>query len=114
VSSLDPPEPALNAKEFRPFKLIRSELLTHDTKRYTFALPTDGQELGLKVASCLYVQGPSNLGKDGVSSDQDATTSYFAFAHTGKAPTRPYTPTSPVKQRGTFNLIVKVGPFYAL
>ena len=51
-----PPSPALDPKEFRSFKLVHKEQLTHDTARYTFALPRASDELGLPVASCLVVQ----------------------------------------------------------
>jgi cytochrome-b5 reductase len=82
------PAPALDAKEFRPFTLLRAEQLTRDTKRYTFALPRENDELGLTVASCLVVRATVD----------------------GKEVVRPYTPTSPVHERGTFELIVKSYP----
>ena len=50
------PNPALNPNEFRSFKLAHKEQLTHDTARYTFALPRASDELGLTIASCLVVQ----------------------------------------------------------
>lgn len=50
------PAPALSPEEFRKFKLIKAEQLTADTKRYTFQLPREHDELGLTVASCLSLQ----------------------------------------------------------
>lgn len=46
---------ALDPKEFRPFKLIEKEQLSHNTARYVFELPK-GEKAGLPVASCLVVR----------------------------------------------------------
>jgi hypothetical protein len=47
---------ALDPNNFKGFKLKRADQLTHDTKRYTFDLEREHQELGLTVASCLVVK----------------------------------------------------------
>lgn len=82
------PKGALDPNEFRGFKLLAVKQLTHDTAQYTFELPHENDELGLSVASCLVIKGEAD----------------------GKAVVRPYTPTSPVHQRGTFDLIIKTYP----
>lgn len=46
----------LDPQSFKAFTLKRAEQLTHDTKRYTFELPREHDELGLTVASCLVVK----------------------------------------------------------
>lgn len=83
-----PPAPALDPQAFKPFKLSEVKKLTHDTKQYTFAIEGEDVELGLEPASLLLIKA-----------DVD-----------GKAEIRPYTPTSPVRRRGSFDLIVKTYP----
>jgi len=39
----------LSTDEFRPFPLQKIEVLSHDSKRYTFALPTETTKLGLPI-----------------------------------------------------------------
>lgn len=51
-----PPTPALTPTDFTSFTLAAKEQLTHDTARYTFALPRENDELGLTVASCLVLR----------------------------------------------------------
>jgi hypothetical protein len=50
------PAPALDANKFISLPLVQKKQLTHDTARYTFALPRENDELGLTVASCLVVK----------------------------------------------------------
>ena len=53
--------PALSPEEWRPFKLVHKEALTHGanpTVLFRFALPDAGQEVGLPVASCLLTRAP--------------------------------------------------------
>jgi cytochrome-b5 reductase len=83
-----PPPPALSPSEFRPFKLVAIEQLSPDTAKYVFALPAEDAELGTQTASVLVVKATLD----------------------GKDVMRPYTPTSPEGQRGTFELIVKAYP----
>lgn len=87
----EPPPVALSPKEFRPFKLLESETLTHNTKRLRFALPSDAHVLGLPITSCLTVSA------DGVEVD-------------GKPVMRPYTPVSRPDAKGYVDLIVKDYP----
>ncbi len=42
-------KPALDSKKFKPFKLIKKEEISHDTRRFTFALPTEDTRLGLPI-----------------------------------------------------------------
>lgn len=51
------PAPApLDPQSFKPFKLAAVEKLTPDTKKYTFALEREDQELGMTSASLLLVK----------------------------------------------------------
>jgi hypothetical protein len=50
------PMPALDAKEFKPFKVTKVEVLSHDTKRLSIALPREGDETGMTVASFVLVR----------------------------------------------------------
>ena len=86
--ALAPPPPALSPAAFRPFRVTRVTTLTRDTKRFTVAFPSESDVSGAAAASCLVVKGTVG-GKDVV---------------------RPYTPVSPVSQRGTLDLIVKSYP----
>jgi cytochrome-b5 reductase len=54
------PKAALDPNEFRGFKLVAVEQLTHDTAKYTFELPHENDELGLTVASCLVIKGEAD------------------------------------------------------
>lgn len=86
--ALAPPAPALSPKEFRALTVARVEQLTADTKRVTLTLPSEGVELGGSTASCVVVRAMVD----------------------GKEVVRPYTPTTPARQRGTVDLIVKTYP----
>ena len=109
-----PPLPALSSTEFRGFRLLRNEAVTPNTRRLTFALPKEGDELGVLTAGCVYVQG---AGLDDAGAWEGGRGGYppvhavFALTHPpprpGKPYVRPYTPTSPPHARGTFELVVK-------
>lgn len=75
----------LSPTEFRPFTLRAVTALSRDTKALLLALPPD-QTAGFGVASLVMVQGRMRDGSLGA---------------------RPYTPTSPADQRGSFELVVK-------
>lgn len=81
--------PAFSPKEFRSFPIKAIHDLSHNTRAYEIALPSDQHVMGLSVASLIMVQG---IGKE------------------GKTIARPYTPTSPSERRGSFELIVKSYP----
>jgi len=80
---------ALDANQFKSFKLEEIYPISHNTRRYRFGLSED-QELGLPVASCLVVKAP--IGED------------------GKDEIRPYTPVSDPNDTGFFDLIIKEYP----
>jgi len=40
---------AMDPNEFKPFKLIAKESLSHDTRRFTFSLQTPTTKLGLPI-----------------------------------------------------------------
>ena len=40
---------AMDPAEFKPFALIKKESLSHDTRRFTFALQTPTTKLGLPI-----------------------------------------------------------------
>jgi len=79
---------ALDPTKFTPFPLQHIDQLTHNVKRYRFALPSEHHVTGLTVASCLLVM--ANID--------------------GKAEIRPYTPTSTPEEKGYFDLMIKVYP----
>lgn len=69
---------ALNAKEFRTFKLIKKEDYNHNTALFTFELP-EGKESGLTVASALLTRSGETEGDAALLDDK------------GKPVIRPYT-----------------------
>ncbi len=71
---------------FKPCPLVQKETVSHDTKRFRFALPSPDQPLGLPVGHHLYLR---------------------AMVH-DEMVMRPYTPTSLTHERGSFELVVKV------
>jgi cytochrome-b5 reductase len=87
-SDLSPPAPVLSPSEFRTFKVLRTETLTPDTKRYTVGFPREHDTSGISTASAIVVKATVD-GKDVV---------------------RPYTPVSPAGQRGSLDLIIKTYP----
>ena len=66
--------------------LIGVKPYNHDSKMFTFGLPED-VSLDLPVCACLLVEG---------------------FDEEGEQAVRPYTPTSPNEQKGSFDLMVKI------
>ncbi|GBG84662.1 hypothetical protein CBR_g39038 [Chara braunii] len=80
---------ALNKDEWRAFKLIKKEIVTHDTRRFVFALPSPNMVLGLPIGQHVLVRGRDSDGNE--------------FS-------RPYTPTSLDSDLGILELVVKVYP----
>ena len=76
---------ALDPKEFKKFKCVGIEDLTHNTKRFTFELP-NGAVPGLTVASLLMCKATVD----------------------GEEVARPYTPTTGDETPGKMDLVVKV------
>jgi len=68
------------------FRLIDKEEVSHDTRRFKFALPSPEHVLGLPVGQHLYISAKIN----------------------GEAVVRPYTPVSSDETKGYVELIIKV------
>ena len=73
-------------KDFQPFKLIRKESLSHDTRKFTFGLP-EGHVLGLPTGQHVSLR----------FKDSD-----------GKNQQRSYTPVTDNSHVGEFSLVIKV------
>lgn len=90
VSSLKPPPPlshvALVGREKVQCKLISKISISHDVRKFRFALPSNGQTLGLPVGKHISV----------------------CAEIAGKMCIRAYTPTSKVDKVGHFDLVVKI------
>lgn len=69
-----------------PFELVFKEELTHDTRKFRFALPSEGHVLGLPLGQHIYLSAKIN----------------------GELVVRPYTPTSSDDDKGYFDLVIKV------
>ena len=83
-------EGAFNPKEFRKFKLLESQTISHDTRLFRFALPADTPEMGLPTASCIVTR--------------------YATGNEGEYVIRPYTPTTLNDTKGHFDLVIKKYP----
>lgn len=70
-------------------KLVKFEDLSHDTRKFTFALNSPDDVSGLKVASLLLAKYVTPKGSNVV---------------------RPYTPVSDVEQKGTIDFVIKKYP----
>lgn len=70
--------------------LINIEEQSHDTKRFTFKLPTDDSVTGLTLASAILTK--------------------YHNEETGKNIIRPYTPVSDLSREGSFQLVIKHYP----
>jgi cytochrome-b5 reductase len=69
-----------------PFTLVNKEIITHDTRKFTFALPSKEHVLGLPLGQHIYLSADIN----------------------GDLVIRPYTPTSSDDDKGYFELVVKI------
>lgn len=77
---------ALDPKQKIPFKLTEKHIVSHDTRRFRFALQSPNHVLGLPVGKHMYL-----------SANID-----------GKLIIRPYTPVSSDDEMGYFDLVIKV------
>jgi cytochrome-b5 reductase len=57
-------KPAMDATEFQDFKLIEKEEISHDTRRFTFALQTPTTKLGLPVGQHITLKFKDKNGKN--------------------------------------------------
>ncbi|CAI6339593.1 unnamed protein product [Periconia digitata] len=87
-----PGKPAFTGGDqgFLSLKLESSEIINHNTKKLTFALPEPDMDSGLHVASAVITK--------------------YKGAEMEKPVIRPYTPTSDVDQKGTVDFIIKKYP----
>ncbi|XP_078608149.1 NADH-cytochrome b5 reductase 3-like [Branchiostoma floridae x Branchiostoma japonicum] len=69
-----------------PFKLVDKEIVSHDTRRFRFALPSPEHVLGLPIGQHIYLSARVN----------------------GELVIRPYTPVSSDDDKGYFDLVIKV------
>jgi rubredoxin len=79
--ALDPSKPVL-------LKLVAKETISHDTRRFRFALPSDKHALGLPVGQHVMLS--------------------YKDAATGETVSRPYTPTSSNRDLGFVDFVIKV------
>jgi len=77
---------ALNPQQKIPFKLIEKHIISHDTRRFRFALQTPEHVLGLPVGKHMYLSAHID----------------------GKLVIRPYTPVTSDDELGYFDLVIKV------
>lgn len=85
VQSSGPPV-ALDPKKRLPFKLIEKEVLSHDTRKFRFALQSREHVFGLPVGNHVFLSATID----------------------GKLVMRAYTPVSSDDERGYFDLVIKV------
>jgi len=86
TKSRGPPQ-VLPLEDFQEFPLIRKEVISHDTRRFTFGLP-ENHVLGLHTGQHLSLK--------------------FIDDNTGKAVQRSYTPVSDNTKLGEVSLVIKV------
>jgi len=77
---------ALDSKQKIPFELIEKESISHDTRRFRFALQSPNHILGLPIGKHMYLSAKID----------------------GKLVVRPYTPTTSDDEIGYFDLVIKV------
>lgn len=85
-------EDALSPNEFRSYKLVKKELLTHDTARFVFELRDENgneKKMNVPTASCILTKTTNENGENVL---------------------RPYTPTNSPNSVGHLNLVVKRYP----
>ena len=58
-------KPAMDAtSDFKPFSLIQKEVVSHDTRRFTFALQTPTTKLGLPIGQHISLKFKDKNGKN--------------------------------------------------
>lgn len=86
------PKPALDPVEFTPLPLVKKESLSHDTRRFTFALPNGPTgKLGLPVGQHITLKFTETLADGSTKNHQ-----------------RSYTPTTGDDTPGTVTFVIKV------
>jgi cytochrome-b5 reductase len=99
-----PPPPFLASRERQSVRLVGKETLSHDVRRFRFALPLPAQELGLATCKHVKLFAPNSrrgvkVGEWNGRPDSEAAQSEVE---------RKYTPSSPDSARGYFELVLKV------
>ncbi|PSC68419.1 NADH-cytochrome b5 reductase 1 [Micractinium conductrix] len=77
----------LNPDKWQPLTLVDIKNLSHNTRRYRFALPHQEQLLGLPLGQHISIKGVDEGGREVM---------------------RPYTPTSEIHQRGHVDFVIKL------
>lgn len=86
------PKPALDAVEFTPLPLVKKESVSHDTRRFTFALPNGPKgRLGLPVGQHITLKFTEKLSDGSTKNHQ-----------------RSYTPTTGDDTPGSVTFVIKV------
>jgi len=57
-------KPAMDPTDFKPFSLIEKEVVSHDTRRFTFALQTPTTKLGLPIGQHISLKFKDTNGKN--------------------------------------------------
>ncbi|KAK5781248.1 cytochrome-b5 reductase PWA37_004893 [Arxiozyma heterogenica] len=90
IISNESPKVFIGDNKWIDLPLLKVEEQSHDTKLFTFKLPTDDSVTGLTLASAVLTK--------------------FFNEETGKNVIRPYTPVSDLNMEGSFQLIIKHYP----
>jgi len=88
VSLVKEKHPIALTKDFKEYPLVDKKILSHDTRRFTFSLPSPNHKLGLPIGQHM--------------------TLYFKDPETGKGVQRSYTPVTGDETLGTVAFVIKV------
>ncbi|XP_072960626.1 NADH--cytochrome b5 reductase 1-like [Typha angustifolia] len=80
---------SLDPENFKGFKLVERQQLSHNVAKFKFALPTATSVLGLPIGQHISCRGKDNLGEEVI---------------------KPYTPTTLDSDIGYFELVIKMYP----
>ncbi|KAL8150800.1 hypothetical protein V2J09_020608 [Rumex salicifolius] len=80
---------SLDPENFKEFKLVKRNQLSHNVAKFTFELPTPTSILGLPIGQHISCRGKDGLGEDVI---------------------KPYTPTTLDSDVGHFELVIKMYP----
>ncbi|XP_064935969.1 NADH--cytochrome b5 reductase 1-like [Musa acuminata AAA Group] len=80
---------SLDPQNFKDFKLVEKNQLSHNVAKFRFALPTPTSVLGLPIGQHISCRGKDNVGEEVI---------------------KPYTPTTLDSDLGYFELVIKMYP----
>ncbi|CAL0322848.1 unnamed protein product [Lupinus luteus] len=83
------PKASLDTENFRDFKLVKRDQLSHNVAKFKFELPTPTSVLGLPIGQHISCRGKDGQGEDVI---------------------KPYTPTTLDSDVGYFELVIKMYP----